>query len=128
MITLCKACGTSYDDSQRPVERCKICEDERQFVPVSGQEWIGFDELTRRHTNKWQQHTPQLFSLKTVPSFAINQRAFLIRTPGGECPLGLHCESGSGHPNAYPRIRRIACHRDFASSLLHHDAGLGGGI
>jgi hypothetical protein len=83
MITLCKACGTSYGDSQRPVERCKICEDERQFVPVSGQAWIGFDELIRSHTNKWLQHTPQLFSLKTVPSFAINQRAFLIRTPAG---------------------------------------------
>ena len=83
MITLCKACGTSYDDCQSPVENCKICEDERQYVPVSGQAWIGFDELTRSHTNKWQQHTPQLFSLKTVPSFAINQRAFLLRTPVG---------------------------------------------
>ncbi|HEM6628214.1 TPA: MBL fold metallo-hydrolase [Citrobacter farmeri] len=83
MITLCKACGTSYDDSQRAVEGCKICEDERQYVPVSGQAWIGFDELILTHTNKWQQHTPQLFSLTTVPSFAINQRAFLLRTPVG---------------------------------------------
>lgn len=83
MITLCKACGTSYDASQRPVERCKICQDERQYVPVSGQSWIDFDDLTRSHTNRWQQHTPHLFSLTTIPAFAINQRAFLLRTPVG---------------------------------------------
>lgn len=83
MITLCKACGTSYDCGQGQVERCKICEDERQYVPVSGQEWINFEQLTRSHTNKWRQHTPQLFSLKTVPSFAISQRVFLLITPAG---------------------------------------------
>lgn len=83
MITLCKACGTSYDNGHSTIERCKICDDERQYIPVSGQAWIDFDALIASHTNKWQQHTPQLFSLKTVPSFAINQRAFLIRTPVG---------------------------------------------
>lgn len=83
MITLCKACGTSYDCGQGHVERCKICEDERQYVPVSGQAWMDFDELTRSHSNKWRQHAAKLFSLKTVPSFAINQRAFLLVTPAG---------------------------------------------
>lgn len=83
MITLCKACGTSYDNHHGNVKRCKICDDERQYIPVSGQAWMDFDELIASHTNKWQQHTPQLFSLKTVPSFAINQRAFLLRTPVG---------------------------------------------
>ena len=34
MITLCKTCGTSYDAQP---ERCPICEDERQYVPASGQ-------------------------------------------------------------------------------------------
>jgi len=83
MIKLCKACGTSYDETQSYTGRCKICEDERQYVPVSGQAWIDFNALTESHSNKWRQHMPHLFSLKTVPSFAINQRAFLLQTPDG---------------------------------------------
>lgn len=80
MITLCKTCGTSYD--LQP-ERCPICEDERQYVPITGQSWIDFDSLTAAHSNKWQQLEPQLLSIKTVPAFAINQRALLLRTPHG---------------------------------------------
>lgn len=128
MITLCKACGTSYDNRHGNVERCTICDDERQYVPVSGQAWMDFDELIASHTNKWQQHTPPLFSLKTVPSFAINQRAFLLRDAGGKYSVGLRCESGSGNPNAHSCNGGIERHRDFASSLLHHNAGLGGGV
>ena len=80
MITLCKTCGTSYDGKP---ERCPICEDERQYVPVSGQAWIDYATVTATHVNKWQQLEPALFSIKTVPAFAINQRALLLRTPHG---------------------------------------------
>lgn len=80
MITLCKTCGTAYDEHPK---RCPICDDERQYVPVTGQAWTDFDSLTATHTNKWQQLEPHLFSIKTVPSFAINQRAILLRTPQG---------------------------------------------
>ncbi|MGS2873385.1 MBL fold metallo-hydrolase [Enterobacter huaxiensis] len=80
MITLCKTCGTSY--VAQP-ERCPVCEDERQYVPASGQAWVDFDTVTATHTNKWQQLEPQLIGLKTVPSFAINQRAILLRTAHG---------------------------------------------
>ncbi|EPF0143379.1 MBL fold metallo-hydrolase [Enterobacter hormaechei] len=80
MITLCKTCGTAYDEQPK---NCPICDDERQYVPVTGQTWTDFDSLTTTHTNKWQQLEPQLFSIKTVPSFAINQRALLLRTPQG---------------------------------------------
>ena len=40
MITLCTACGTSYEEQECAPAHCKICEDERQFVPASGQQWI----------------------------------------------------------------------------------------
>lgn len=80
MIILCKACGTSYDHQP---DRCPICEDERQYVPASGQAWVDFDAVTATHVNKWQQLEPDLLSLKTVPAFAINQRALLLRTPHG---------------------------------------------
>ena len=77
MMTLCKTCGTAYDATP---ETCPICEDERQYVPHSGRAWIDFATVTSTHSNKWQQLAPQLFSIKTVPAFAINQRALLLRT------------------------------------------------
>lgn len=80
MIILCKACGTSY--AYQP-DRCPVCEDERQYVPVTGQAWTELEAVTAAHTNKWQQLEPQLLSIKTVPAFAINQRALLLRTPHG---------------------------------------------
>lgn len=83
MITLCKTCGTSYETAGSHPEHCKICEDERQYVPVAGQQWVEPDALLATHTNKWKQHGKNLFSLLTVPSFAINQRAFILRTPEG---------------------------------------------
>ncbi len=80
MIMLCKACGTSYAFSP---QRCSICDDERQFVPVTGQQWVEAATLLASHSCKWKQHTPDLFSIQTVPDFAIGQRAFLLRTPQG---------------------------------------------
>jgi hypothetical protein len=82
-VFLCKACGTSFPDAARPPERCPVCEDERQYVPASGQAWIAREALAADHGNIWRQHEPGLLSIQTVPAFAINQRAFLIRTPAG---------------------------------------------
>jgi glyoxylase-like metal-dependent hydrolase (beta-lactamase superfamily II) len=83
MITLCKTCGTSYETSDTPPTHCPICEDERQYVPADGQKWVDFAGLCASHTNKWKQHDSSLLSLRTVPDFAINQRAFILRTPEG---------------------------------------------
>lgn len=82
MIILCKTCGTSYD-VRGALTHCDICDDERQYVPVTGQAWIKPEALHAGHANKWQQHESSLLSIKTVPKFAINQRAFLLRTPQG---------------------------------------------
>lgn len=83
MITVCKTCGTSYEFNDSHPTHCKICEDERQYVPVTGQKWVDLPDLLASHANKWKQHEANLFSIKTVPNFAINQRAFLLQTPEG---------------------------------------------
>ncbi|WP_345830710.1 MBL fold metallo-hydrolase (plasmid) [Pantoea sp. BRR-3P] len=83
MIKVCTACGTSYDEQREEIKRCAICDDERQYVPATGQKWMPLERLLLTHSNKWQQHTATLFSLQTVPGFAINQRAFLLRTSQG---------------------------------------------
>ena len=82
-IFLCKTCGTSYPDAPERPAQCPICEDERQYVPAGGQEWLTRETLARGHRNAWHLHEPGLYSLQTVPAFAINQRAFLLRTPAG---------------------------------------------
>lgn len=83
MITLCKTCGTSYTLHQDPPKHCIICEDDRQYVPATGQEWITPAALNASHTNKWKQISPTLLTLESVPRFAIGQRAFLVMTPEG---------------------------------------------
>lgn len=80
---LCKACGTQHPGRANPPERCRICEDERQFVPATGQEWISAEALAAGRFNVFRQIAPGLFGISTVPQFAIGQRAFLVVTPAG---------------------------------------------
>ena len=82
-IHICQECGTSYADAPSPPPRCPICEDERQYVPRTGQAWITPDELSASHVNTWRRLEPDLFEIHTQPDFAITQRALLVRTPAG---------------------------------------------
>lgn len=137
MIKLCTACSTSYEDDNGSLTRCKICEDERQFVPASGQKWLPLSDLRATHQNKWQQHLSGLFSLQTVPAFAINQRAFLLQTPDGnilwDCIANLddatltliHALGGIraiaiSHPHYYSTLQDWAAAFD-APVYLHTD-------
>jgi hypothetical protein len=82
-IFLCATCGTSFPDAPHPPAACPICNEERQYVPASGQTWTTRAALTKTYRNAWQQLEPNLFSIQPVPALAINQRAFLLRTPSG---------------------------------------------
>ncbi|HTM76434.1 MAG TPA: MBL fold metallo-hydrolase [Devosia sp.] len=82
-IFLCATCGTSYPDAPHPPAACPICDDERQYVPATGQAWTTRDALAKTHRNAWQQVESNLFSIQPVPNLGINQRAFLLRTPSG---------------------------------------------
>src|SRR5436305_5023683 len=80
---ICKACGTHFAETESPPNKCKICEDERQYVPPSGQEWTTLEQMRARHRNSFAQCEPGLFGIGTVPEFAIGQRALLLRTEDG---------------------------------------------
>ncbi|MBV9529066.1 MBL fold metallo-hydrolase [Sphingomonas sp.] len=82
-IHICKECGTSYADAPSPPARCPICEDERQYVPRTGQAWTTPEALAAAHVNAWRRLEPGLFEIHTWPDFAIGQRALLVRTPAG---------------------------------------------
>ena len=142
-IFFCVACGTSYPEAERPPERCPICSEERQYVPRGGQAWISREALAAGHRNAWARHEPGLMSVQTVPAFAINQRAFLLRTPAGnvlwDClalldgateelvrGLGGIAAVAVSHPHYYTAAADWAAAFGAAVHLHAADRGLGG--
>jgi hypothetical protein len=80
---LCKTCGTQFSITDTPPAHCPTCEDERQYIGWSGQQWTTLEALRQDHHNDCVVEEPNLTSIITSPSFAIGQRALLIQTPGG---------------------------------------------
>jgi hypothetical protein len=77
---ICATCGVQFAPTADPSEHCPICEDERQYIGWSGQRWTTLDELCKQHKNEVRDDLG-LVGIGTHPSFAIGQRALLIRTP-----------------------------------------------
>lgn len=83
MTHLCVTCGTQFPPSDHPPQRCPICEDERQYVNLQGQQWTTLEKLQNTHHNTLYQEGPGVWGIGTVPNFAIGQRALLIQTGKG---------------------------------------------
>src|SRR5215216_3506025 len=75
---ICATCGTQFAESETPPERCPICEDERQYVKATGQQWTTPDRLRKTHKNTLRHEEPGLVALGVEPHFAIGQRAFFL--------------------------------------------------
>lgn len=80
---ICRTCGIEYEASEKPPARCPVCEDERQYVPATGQQWATADEVSLHHRNVIEKVTEKLYAIYSVPSFAIGQRAHLVISDGG---------------------------------------------
>jgi hypothetical protein len=118
---ICKACGIQYPESTKPPKNCVICEDERQFVPNTGQQWVTPEELASGRLNAFRRIAPGLFGLSTTPQFAIGQRAFLVITPEGnvlwDC-ISLLDEATTEIVQAFGGIKAIALsHPHFYSAM-----------
>ena len=79
---ICATCGTQFAARDDPPESCPICEDDRQYVGWSGQQWTTLDELRPTHHSVVRDDLG-LTGIGTEPSFAIGQRALLVRSPQG---------------------------------------------
>jgi len=61
-----------------------MCEDERQFVPPSGQEWTSLEQLTADgHRIEHTESEPGLHALWAEPRVGIGQHGHLVQTPAG---------------------------------------------
>ena len=80
---LCTSCGIQYSESAGPPPFCRICADERQPSPVRGQSWTTPTQLAATHRIRVYQKESGLFQIRTEPSFAIGQCAYLLQTNEG---------------------------------------------
>ena len=80
---ICVTCGVQQAPSQTAPLNCPICDDERQYVGWGGQQWITPEDLRSDHHLVIREEEPDLFGIAIDPTFAIGQRALLIRTPHG---------------------------------------------
>jgi hypothetical protein len=83
MTHLCVTCGTQFPPADHAPSQCPICEDERQFVGLQGQQWITLERLQRTHRNTLFQEGDGIWGISTVPAIGIGQRALLVRTKTG---------------------------------------------
>ncbi|CAA9331529.1 MAG: Hydrolase, HAD superfamily [uncultured Frankineae bacterium] len=81
---ICRTCANQYPPTPQPPDRCRICEDDRQYVPASGQEWTTLAELAAEGTRtSWREVEPGLHELVVTPSLGIGHRGLLVDTPAG---------------------------------------------
>jgi hypothetical protein len=127
---ICVQCGTQFAETADPPRHCLICEDERQFVRHTGQEWTTLKRLAANHHNRLEEEAPLLLGVGTEPEFAIGQRALLLQSPGGnllwDC-ITLLDDQSIAEIEARGGLRAIAIsHPHFYSGMVnwaeHFDA------
>jgi hypothetical protein len=119
---ICVQCGTQFAATAEPPAHCPICEDERQFVRHTGQEWTTHKRLQTDHRNRFEEEAPGLLGIGTAPEFAIGQRALLLQSPAGnllwDC-ISLLDDETAAEINTRGCIRAIAIsHPHFYSAMV----------
>jgi hypothetical protein len=112
----CEQCGAQFPDTREPPRACRICEDERQYVNWKGQRWLTRDELAAAHRLVWRDDLG-VVGIGLDPSFAIGQRAVLLREHDGcvmwDCvPLAT--------PEAVEYVRSLGGLKAIAVSHPHY--------
>lgn len=79
---ICSTCGTYFPTATAP-ELCPVCNEERQYIPVTGQSWTALVDLHRQHSVKINKIKHNLYEIDIIPLFAIGQRALLLVSDSG---------------------------------------------
>lgn len=109
---ICATCAVEHA-AQVPV--CRICDDERQWVPSAGQAWSTLDQLADRHVTI-SELEPGLHGLTVEPKLGIGQTAKLVTTPAGNL---LWDPVGYLDDDAVARVRELGEVVAIAASHPH---------
>lgn len=126
---ICVTCGVQHAETDGYPARCAICEDDRQYINVGGQQWTTLDQLRRGHRNAFKEEEPRLTGIVTEPKFAIGQRALLVQTPEGnilwDC-ISFIDDATVRMVNALGGLKAIAIsHPHFYSSMVEWSRAFG---
>ena len=125
---ICTTCGTQYEPSEQPPAACRICDEERQFVPPSGQAWTTLPKLCMTHMATFRREA-ELIGIGTAPLFGIGQRALLVRTSHGnvlwDC-IGLIDDAMVEIVNGLGGLKAIAIsHPHYYTTMTEWSAAFG---
>jgi hypothetical protein len=83
-IWICPACGANYPPAETAPERCSLCEDERQWVPPTGQRWTTMARLAADgYHSVVREVEPGLVGIGCEPDVGVGQRGLLVQTSEG---------------------------------------------
>ncbi len=127
---ICTTCGTQYAESDQPPVACTICQNERQYVKATGQQWTTLDKLRLTNRNSIKFKESGLIGIGIEPHFTIGQRALFLRTPQAnvlwDC-LPLLDEAVVEAIQAMGGISAIAIsHPHYYSSMVEWSRAFGG--
>src|SRR5438445_2231393 len=127
---ICTTCGTQYSESDQPPATCTLCEEPRQYVKKTGQQWTTLERLRLTNRNSIKFKEPGLMGVGVEPHFAIGQRALFLRAPGAnllwDC-LPLLDQAVVEAIQALGGVSAIAIsHPHYYSSMVEWSRALGG--
>jgi hypothetical protein len=81
---ICVTCGSQFTETDGAPKECPLCQDERQYVGLNGQEWTTLETMQRGGwKNVFKEQEPNVIGIGTEPKMGIGQRTLLLRTPKG---------------------------------------------
>jgi hypothetical protein len=83
-IWICPACGANYSPAPSAPDHCPLCDDERQWVPPTGQRWTTMQRLADEgYRSVVREVEPGLTGIGTEPDIGVGQRGLLVTTAEG---------------------------------------------
>ncbi len=128
-VWICEQCGAHFPDGDAPPRVCLICEDERQYVNWKGQRWLTREQLAETRRTVWRDDLG-VTGIGLEPSFAIGQRALLLREDDGcvmwDC-IPLATREAIEHVRSLGGLKAIAVsHPHFYGAVADWSESFGG--
>lgn len=79
---ICDTCAVQVATpvSESPPEKCKVCEDDRQYRNMQGQNWTTPSEIAKKHKSIIKEEEPGVLGLGVDPPIGNGNRALLVQT------------------------------------------------